>query len=543
MPNDRRTPLSRRRSRGRGALGALAALALLAGCRAVGPDYRRPELPAPSAWSETGRAEAAGVRTVAGPVVPWWQELRDPTLTDLVARAVAGNRDLAVARERVIEARMARVIAEGARVPSLDLAADALRRRTGASSGGGAGSTSAIPSLGFDLAWELDLFGGKRRAVEAADADADAAAREADAVLVALLGELGAAYVAVRGAQQLEVVLQASAQLERETEALVKTRRDSGLSSGLDVARSTLQRATTEAAIPVAQAAAGTAVHRLELLCGLTPGTLTAELAAAGPIPAPPAEVATGVPSDLLRRRPDVAAAERRLAAETARVGVAVADLYPSFSLGLAAALEGGNLSSLVDPRGAAVAFGPSLRWPIFRGGALRAQVVAQEARVRQAANAYEQAFLTALSEVEDALVGWRRESERIATLREAAAAARDASRLARSQFESGNVSFFDVLDADRLLEDALLREVQSQASLALNVVRLYKALGGGWDARPGAPPPPVAPAAGAGAAPAGSPGPVPPPAPSPAAPAAPMPSSGPPAAPLAPDAAPAMGG
>ncbi|MBL9088898.1 MAG: TolC family protein, partial [Planctomycetia bacterium] len=289
MPTDRRPPPSRRRSRVRGTLGALAALAACAGCRAVGPDYRRPELPAPTAWSETGRAEAAGVRTVAGPVVPWWQELRDPTLSDLVARAVAGNRDLAVARERVIEARMARVVAEGARVPSLDLAADALRRRNGAASGGSAGSTSAIPSFGFDLAWELDLFGGKRRAVEAADAEAEVAALEEDAVLVALLGELGAAYVAVRGAQQLEVVLQASAQLERETEALVKTRRDSGLSSGLDVARATLQRATTEAAIPVAQAAAGTAVHRLELLCGLTPGTLTAALAAAGPIPAPPA--------------------------------------------------------------------------------------------------------------------------------------------------------------------------------------------------------------------------------------------------------------
>lgn len=450
------------------------------GCRAVGPDYRRPTLPAPEAWSDpAARAEALDPR--------WWASLNDPALTALVQRALEGNRDLAAARARVVEAGWQRVAAQGRLSPTLTATSDGIVRRRGAGSGSGIGGSPTVrfATAGFTAGWELDVFGGRRRAEEAAAADEEAAGRDRDAVLIALAAEVAAAYVELRSAQQRAIVLAESARLERESESMVKARRDAGLATDLDVARAVRQRATTAAAIPRADGDATSAAFRLDALCGLPPGSLRGTLEAVAPIPVPPASIAASTPSSLLLRRPDVAAEERRLAAETARVGVAVADLYPSFSLGLASALEGGQLVDLVDPRGASMAFGPTLRWPLFRGGALRAAVAAQDARVRQAALRYEQAFLDALAEVEDALTGWRRETDRLEALGEASDAARDASRLARSQFEGGSVSFFDVLDADRLLEEALLRQTESQAALALRVVALYKALGGGWEPAP----------------------------------------------------------
>jgi multidrug efflux system outer membrane protein len=450
----------------------LALAAELAGC-AVGPDYIPPEFEAPPAWSEAPSAPAA--------LDAWWHSFDDPLLTSLVDRALEANLDLRIAAARVEEASALRRVVGGARWPQLNAGSSYRRLNDVDRRGTPASDSSAFDIMDASLAlfFDPDVFGGTRRSVEAAEADLEATRAAESALRVQLIGAVVGEYVELRALQGEHLTTARNLEAQRETMALTEARLRAGLASDLDVERSRALVATTSSELPALAAAARAAAYRLGVLLGATPGELLGELGEEGPIPRAPADVAAGLPLELLARRPDVRQAERELAAETARIGAAEAELYPRFALigtvGFAAgdALHSGGFWSL----------GPSVDWPVFAGGSIRANVDAQEARREQAYARYLQTVRLALEEVERAWARYERESERRDALAAAVESNRVAAELASRLYANGLGDFLEVLDAERaqLLTERLL--TRSDASLAAYLVDLYVALGG--DAEP----------------------------------------------------------
>lgn len=451
---------------------------LLGGCL-VGPDYETPELRSPAAWGGAGNVQPAAE------LARWWTLFRDPTLESLVDRAVRANLDLRAAGSRIREARAQYGVISGALFPALDASASAVRSRTSENSFFGTGPFARYRTdyvAAIDMSWEIDLFGGGRRAREAAAADVDAAVEDERAARVSLLGEVARAYVALRGSQRQIAVLSENVRSARTIAELTKARVEAGVATSLDAARAEAQLSAGLALLPGAATAVQQSIHRLGVLLGQEPNALRAELAAEGPIPVAPPDVVAGIPSDLLTRRPDVRRAERQLAAATARVGVATAELYPRFFLTGGFGLESIGSGDLFSMGSRAWSLGPSVRWPVFQGGRVRARIEIQDARTEQARIAYEKSFLLALEEVENALVAFHREQDRRRALEEAVAADRRAVELADDLYRKGLASFLDALEAQRTLYAAQADLAQSEATVTLNLVALYKALGGGWD-------------------------------------------------------------
>jgi multidrug efflux system outer membrane protein len=464
----------------------LAVTALSAACK-VGPDYQAPALPTPEGWSEAP-ADGAIATAATGVEERWWRVFADPELDLLIERALASNHDLKIAAARVREARARYGFADAQLLPSLDGSAGAQRDRV-AGDGDFARAAKLLQqdrrttwTAGFDAGWEIDVFGGNARDAEAALADVGAAEADRRATVITLLGEVGRAYVELRGAQRQAAVFRASAQSARDTVELTEKQRASGLATELDLARARTQRADLEAEIPKFEGSARQAMHRLALLLGLPPGALIDELSKETPIPAAPAKVAVGLPSELLRRRPDLARSERRLAAATARVGVATAELYPKFSISTALGLDALDATELVhaDSRFLTNAFGFTI--PILDAGRRRAKIDEADAKVEAALSSYQRDWLAALSDVEDALVGYTRELERHRSLAEAAQESHRAATLARQLWNGGLATFLDTLDAERVSYQADGRLAESDSAIATRLVQLYKALGGGWD-------------------------------------------------------------
>lgn len=456
-------------------VAALAAALLLAGC-AVGPDYRRPEVAVPAAWDSAGPATPA----TAPQLAQWWQRLGDPQLDALIEEAVAGNLDVATAKARIREARASYRQAGGALYPSLDGSTAARRQRSGSEARGT--EISSQFQAGFDAAWELDIFGANYRRLEAAGYGLEAAEQELRATLLTLIGDVATNYVAARGFQARIDYARQTAASQRETEALTRVKFEAGAASGADLAKAIGQANSTEAGIPALEADYAAAVHRLSLLTGRPPAALKARLAAEGPIPAPALPLPTGVPADLLRTRPDVRLAERQLAQATAEIGAAEAARYPSFSLTGSLSTSAASVGDLAQSTSISWVFGPTLTLPIFNAGQLAAAVEVEEAQRDQSFIAFRAAVLTALEEVENAIVAFTKERERYASLAASTAAFRDAARLARLLYQSGATDFLEVLDAERSLyaaEDAL---IQSRIAITTNYIALNKALGGGWD-------------------------------------------------------------
>lgn len=464
-------------------LRTLPLLALaVAACR-VGPDHRAPELAAPAAWVESSAA------TTAAPADPrWWRLFDDRVLDELVRRALAHNHDVRIAAARVREVRARHGVARSSLPPTLD-AASAI----GTDHVSGDGEAADIAELlrqddrttysaGFDASWELDVFGGRAREVEAAAADVAVAEEDRQATIVSLLGEVGRTYVELRGAQRQSAVYRESARTARETLELTQRLRTAGLATELDLSRARAQLAELEAELPKLEASERQAIHRLGFLVGEEPGVLLADLGAAAPIPSAPATVLVGLPSDLVRRRPDLRREERALAAATARVGVATADLYPRFSLTAALGLQALGAEELLGADTRVASLGGGARIPIFDGGRARSRVAAEGAAAERALAAYERSYLAALAEVEDALVAYTRELDRRRSLEQSARASRDAARLARELFEGGLTTFLDALDAERVSYSADAKLAQSETAIATSLVRLYKSLGGGWE-------------------------------------------------------------
>jgi outer membrane protein, multidrug efflux system len=449
----------------------------LAAC-AVGPSYQRREPSAPGSWGRLdARTAHAGAR---GDLREWWRRLGDPLLSALVDQALSSSPDLRRARARLREARARRAVAAAGRYPSLSASASASRGDSIPSASGADAATNLL-SAGFDASWELDLFGGVRRGIEAASADQESSEASLQDARVSLVAEVARNYVEVRSLQIRVGIAKNNLASQTETLNLTELRARAGLASSQDVEQARSLREQTVAQIPSLETSLAEAEHRLDLLLGRAPGTLHARLAAGGALPTVSSQVAVGIPADTLRQRPDVRVAERKLAAETARVGVATAARYPTLklsgSIGLEALLGGalGNTISFVYKLLAGVAA------PLFDGGRLRNQVEIQDAVREQAEVVYEQAVLTALQEVENALVALVKTRERGEALTRAAEAARNAATLAKQRYSAGVIDFQSVLDTQRTvlsIEDSL---ASSRADNVLALIRLYKALGGGW--------------------------------------------------------------
>jgi NodT family efflux transporter outer membrane factor (OMF) lipoprotein len=447
------------------ASACLLALAL-AGC-AVGPDFEAPQLAAPDAWGEASATPGdAGAALDA-----WWTRFGDPQLTRLVERGARANLELRVADARVREAQALRRASFALLWPTLDLAAETR------SEAGGAGAPRDGVFASLDAAWQLDVFGGARRALEAADADLAARAWDRRALALLLVGEIARSYIELRGFEAQLDTVERNLAAQREIAELTEAQLRAGLASDLDVERARALVAVTAAELPPLDAARRASAHRLAVLLGVPPTALAGELAARSPIPSAPAELIVGLPADLLRRRPDLARAERELAAASARIGVAEADLYPRVTLLGSVGIQ----STSWNHQAGLVGVGPSVSWPVFAAGRIRANVAAADARQAQALARYEQAVLLAFEDVENWLARHASEQVRRRALREAVAANREAAELAQRLWANGLGGFLDVLVAERSLLEAESRLVASETALATSRVALYVALGGGW--------------------------------------------------------------
>jgi len=466
---------------------SLLFLLTLSGCM-VGPNFLRPKAQVPADWvgpvpaSEPAPAEASGKD-----LADWWTTFEDPTLTRLVNAAVDSNLDLRRAQSRVRQARAVRGIVAAGLGPQVDATASAERGRTpGTTTSRGTtveGVTSNQFRAGFDASWEIDIFGGVRREVEAAEADILGAIENLRDVLVSLTAEVANTYMDIRSFQQRIVIARQNLAAQKHSADLTRQRYEGGFVSGLDVANAEAQVATTASLIPLLESFLRQAMYRMAVLLGREPGALVAELTAVQEIPSGERfMVPVGLPSDLLRRRPDIRRAEAGIHAETARIGVATADLFPRFNILGSAGYRASSTGNWFESNSRFWSLGPSMNWPIFTMGRVRSNIEQREAIQEQALVTYEQTVLTALGEVEGALIASLKEQEHRAALIQAVAANRKAVRLSTILYTEGQTDFLNVLNAQRALylsEDAL---VQSTRDVSANLIALYKALGGGWE-------------------------------------------------------------
>ncbi len=463
----------------------LAAVLVFSGC-AVGPDYRRPSEELPSAWiGASGRENRVSSMTAS--LSTWWKAFGDPVLTSLIERGIASNLDLKIASQRIRQSRAILGEVRGGLLPALDASAGYQRSATRApddsDTGTGAGSgNGSLYRAGLDASWEIDVFGGVRRGVEAAQADVEASVEDLRDVLVILAGDIGINYLDLRSLQeQLRITRDNLATQERSAE-ITRKRYEAGFASALDLSNALAQTASTKAQIPSLEAQIRQIVYGLGLLLGDVPGSLVAELSPDRPLPTIPGKVPAGMPSQLLERRPDIRRAEARLHAATARIGVAKADLFPKFFLSGSAGLQADDLDSWSASVTRLWSVGPSVSWNIFNGGRTRAKIEENRALAEQALLEYRKTILTALEEVESSWVAFDKEAQRQASLQEAVEQNRRAVELANRLYVEGQNDFLSVLVAERSLYAAQAELARSRSQEAVNLVSLYKALGGGWE-------------------------------------------------------------
>ena len=513
-------------------IAMIAAVTLVSGCM-IGPNHKRPDFPLANQWSEKlGGGETAK----ASPPETWWASFGDATLDSLIKRAMAGSFDLRAAEARLKEARAFEDISGAALWPQVNTngayqrsqtrKTESSSRRgsasitltpngvgvsaTGMPAGAGGPTVTVVPDLtggnntsvtvssgaatktpkrqgnfyqaGFDASWELDFFGGIQREREASRADTEVVKEVRRDVLISVTAEVARNYFVLRSVQnRLET---ANKNIDAQTQSLdlARSRFKAGLTSELDVKIAEAQLASSKSVIPGLETSAQLSIHRLGVLIGDAPGTLQQELAQKAPLAQVPPEVPVGLPADILRRRPDIREAERAVAAATARIGVAEADLYPRFVL--TGSLTGSSTALEGITRGAnrLWSFGPGVRWPIFDGGRIRANIRVQNARQEQTITAYERSVAMALEEVENALVAYAKEQNRLIALKEAVEANRSACEIAKSLYKNGLVTYINVLDSERSLFANEDQQIQSETVVLTNLVALYKALGGGWE-------------------------------------------------------------
>ncbi len=454
---------------------ALTGALSLAGC-AVGPDYHRPDTATPKVF-----ASATGIATTNGPLeLMWWKSFNEPLLDRLVAQASTNNHDLRRAQARLREARAlwtesrfdyAPTVRNDNRYEKYQLSKDAAgpRERRG-----------ELYRAGFDATWELDLWGRVRRDVEAARATVESVEATRDDVLIAVQAEVAASYIQLRGSQaQLDVATR-NATNQAQTMLLAEQLRDGGQGTQLDVARARSLLNETLASIPPLEADVQRALHRLGVLCGLPPTALREDIIAPAKFPKTPAMLVLSEPGEWLRHRPDVRAAERSLAATTARVGVEVADLFPRVTFVGTVALQADSFPGLTKPGADAYSFGPRISWAAFDLGRVRQRIKAADARTESALATYEQTVLLALEETENSLIALSRERQRLAYLSEAEKAAAEATSLARQRYRDGIADYLSVLDTERTLLNLQEQLVTTHTLTATRLIAVYKAFASG---------------------------------------------------------------
>lgn len=473
-------------------------LAVLLTACAVGPDYQPPQPAMPERWTEAVPNVPAGAD-----LAQWWRGFNDDILNRLVERALQGNLDLKAAEARILAARAQRDATDAERWPSVNASSAYQRQRispnallgmmgsmTQGGSGNGAGQTSAFGPIGtpfnlfqagFDSSWELDLFGGIRRQQEAAAANADAIAESLRDVRISLAAETVRLYLELSAQQAQLAIAEDRLKNQRELSRLAEAGFQEGMVTVLDVQRAQAEQEQAESAVAPIAAQIKNSRHAMALLAGLPPAGLDAELAEVpATIPLPPA-VQPGLPSDLLRRRPDIRQAERTLASASASIGAAVAELFPKLSLTGAAGFQSQDLSNFTSLSSGFYGFGPRVSLPIFQAGRLLANIDAQEARHQEALLAYEKSVLAAMREVEDGLAGLQGEHGRRQALENAEQSAQKAAATAAAYYAEGEADLQSVLDSRRVWFGAREQLTQSRLAWATAHVALFKALGGGW--------------------------------------------------------------
>ncbi|MEQ5844392.1 efflux transporter outer membrane subunit [Paraburkholderia megapolitana] len=514
-------------------MAVLPAFCIVLCACSVGPDFKPPQAHAPTAWHDIAQpavpaSAAEAQRVTSTPTVDsdpdprWWHSFGDPTLDALIERAARGNPDLQQAVLRIAQARLQAQSTAAQGLPNLRATGSYEREQLGikgflqssdvygkvdqlgapgspinqAAPGAGAAAQNGANQLldqltapvnlwqaGFDASWELDLFGRVRRSVEAANAQTEAAIESHNDALLSLEAEVAQTYVQLRGAQALRDVAGSLVDQQREIVDLTRSQAKVGLGSELDVRSQTAQLAQTEAQVPQYDQQIAQSLNALAYLVGEAPGALDPELTAHAAVPPVPPTVPVGLPSALARRRPDIRRAEANLHAATADVGVAVAQFYPDISLSGQIGTRATNASDLSRWSHLFYSFGPSVSLPIFQGGALIANLKLSKVQQASAALDYRKAVLTALRDVDNALAVYRTDQARRAALDDSVAAQQSAFELARDSYRKGLVTYINVLDAERQLAQDREQATQGAMQVTTDLVALYKALGGGWEA------------------------------------------------------------
>lgn len=479
----------------------------LGGCTVLGPDFKPPEWASPASWFSESRPKLTAVASlpVAEPFDPaWWNEFRDPQLTMLIRTVAQQNLDVQLATIRLEQSRYQVAIAMAAELPQVNGGSSYLRQKSSrygiltatqpnsSNASGTAPGVTGSPTRrfdpydifqgGFDASWELDLWGRVKRSVEAAQASEQATAELRRGILLTTIAEVARNYVVLRGAQSQLRIARDNLRIAEQSLNLTRQRALGGMTTDLDVANASAQLRRTAAEIPLIQQREAAIMNALSLLIGQGPNTLRTQLETAKPVPPVPRRVPVGVPSELVRRRPDVRQVEAELHAATANIGVAEAAFYPTFRLGGSFGLQALQVHNLFNLAATTFAVGPSVTIPIFEGGRLRANLQLQEARQREAALAFQKTVLTAWHEVDNALTAFQAEQARRDQLVRAVADSQRALTLAQSRYEQGVADFLTVLDAQRLLLGTQQQLQASTTNVSENLVALYKALGGGWE-------------------------------------------------------------
>jgi outer membrane protein, multidrug efflux system len=435
---------------------------------------------APATFSQGDRQGAAGLEGTE-----WWKSFGDPALDRLMARATQGSLSVEQARERILQARATAGKAAADRGPTVTASASASRSQASRNdlAAGASASPTTVYQAGFDASWEWDLLGGRQKAKQAADERLEASRYDLANTVLTLLGDVASNYVSLRRDQALLRISRQSAATQEESAQVTAERQRLGLVSALDVAQAKAQVATTRAGIPALEASVAQDRHRLAVLCGLPPEALDQDLAEAAPLPSAKAAATTGLPSELLARRPDLQRAEHNLAAAMLDVGVAKADLYPKFDLTLGLGLESLSTGNFLASSSRYWSIVPGLSLPIFNRSGLKATVAKKEAVYRESLAAFREAYHGALEDVVNALSSYSAEQARRGDLEESLEQSRSALELAQERYRRGLTSFLDVLSAQTTLQSAQSSLCRSDAALLTDLVALYKALGGGWAA------------------------------------------------------------
>lgn len=459
----------------------IALSVFLGGCALpmVGPDYQAPDPHLPPHWSAKSQDSNIPTNEYAR-LERWWTQFEDENLNRLIEQTLTGNLDLKLAQVRLQQARASRQLADAGLYPTVSASTSRSRNKNADAIAPQPART--LYDAGFDATWEIDVFGGNRRGIEAATADFAASQANLDNTRVSLVAELARNYVELRSTQRRIAIARDNLASQNETLQITEWRYQAGLARASEVEQARTSREQTRAGIPDLEVSLAAAENRIALLLGRNPGELHDTLAEAKPLPAVPASVATGIPSDVLRQRPDLIAAERTLAAETARTGQKLAQRFPSLSLSGSFGWQAYSFAALGGAGAITRALSGTLAATLFDGGRLRSQVDIQSAVQEQSLVSYQNSVLSALEEVENALKGYAAARERLDARRAAAESARNAAELSRNLYQSGLADFQQVLETQRTqltTEDSL---ASAEAILRTSLITLYKALGGGWN-------------------------------------------------------------